>query len=126
MQNKRGFTLLEVMVAIVITLVGLLGLLQSVNVATEHNLRNQMRDEAVQIGEAILNDMMVRPLGTAFAQYTTVTSRLRSGRGNYVVTRTTTNMTGMNPPDAMLYKVKVGWAYKNISSFHEVQTLKSQ
>ena len=49
--SSSGFTLIEVMVAMVITLVGLLGLLQSVNLATEHNIKNALRDEAVQVGE---------------------------------------------------------------------------
>jgi type IV pilus assembly protein PilV len=125
-QDNRGFTLVEVMVAILITLVGLLGLLQSVNVATEHNLKNYMRDEAVQVGETVMNGMMVRPIGTPFAEYTLISSRIRSGTGKYNVKRTTVNMTGVNPPDSMLYTVRVAWAYKNITSTHEVQTVKAR
>jgi len=110
------------MVAIVITLIGLLGLLQSVNVATEHNLKNQQRDEAVQVGEIVMNGMMVKPIDTTFAEYTTYTSKIRSGTGKYVVRRTTSDMTG----DVKLYTVRVAWAFKNITSTHEVQTVKAR
>ena len=38
MQNKKGFTLVEVLVAMGIMMVGLLGLLQSVNIAMNYCL----------------------------------------------------------------------------------------
>lgn len=127
MQDNRGFTLTEVMVAIFITLVGLLALLQSVNVATEHNLKNHLRDEAVQVGETVMNSMMVRPIDTTFAEYTTVPSRLRSRTGQYTVRRTFTNLPiSATSPDAKLYTVRVAWAYKNMTSTHEVQTVKAR
>jgi type IV pilus assembly protein PilV len=46
--NNRGFTLMEVLVAIVILSVGMLALLQTVNVALVHTSTNMLRDEAVQ------------------------------------------------------------------------------
>lgn len=47
--SRAGFTLVEVMVAVVILLVGLLGLLQSVNIATEQNMKNMFRQEATRL-----------------------------------------------------------------------------
>ena len=110
------------MVAMVITLIGLLGLLQSVNVATEHNLKNHLRDEAVQIAETALNGMMVKPFDASFTEYTTYTSKIRSGTGQYTVRRTPSNMTG----DARLYTVRVSWTHKNSPFSHEVQTVKAR
>ncbi len=42
-QNNRGFTLVELMMAILITVVGLMGLLQAVNLAMGYNLKSQLR-----------------------------------------------------------------------------------
>lgn len=54
-KNNSGFTLIEVLVAIVIMMVGMLGLLQSINIAMEYNLKNHLRDEAVFVGEKYMN-----------------------------------------------------------------------
>ena len=51
----------------VVMVVGMLGLLQTVILATERNVQNQLRDEAVQVGENSLNSMAIKP----FAMLTT-------------------------------------------------------
>jgi len=125
--NNRGFTLLEVLVAMVITLVGLLGLLQSVNIATEHNVRNQMREEALQIAEDNIANLRARP----FERLSTATGwgpRPVAGRflgtgKNFVLTRWATTMPNS---DAVELRVRVGWSYKNVSSNHEVRTVRSR
>jgi type IV pilus assembly protein PilV len=54
--NNRAFTLLEVLVAMVILMVGLLGLLQAINLSILTNLQNEMRTQGAMIGE----DQMAR------------------------------------------------------------------
>ena len=125
--NNRGFTLLEVLVAMVITLVGLLGLLQSVNIATEHNLKNQMREEALQIAEDSVANLRARPfdkLSTAggWAPRPVAGRFLGTGK-NFVLTRWATQMPNS---DAVQLRVRVGWSYKNVSSSHEVRTVRSR
>lgn len=126
--NNRGFTLLEVMVAMVITLVGLLGLLQSVNIATEHNVKNQMRDEALQIAEESLANLRSRPfarLTTAAAGWAPrpVPGRFLGLDKNFVLTRWATPLPNTNSVEL---RVRVGWSYKNVSSHHEVRTVRIQ
>jgi type IV pilus assembly protein PilV len=117
--------MIEVLVAMVIILVGLLGLLQSVNVATEHNLRNQLREEAVQIGEEYMNTLRLKPFSIISSPYSPryAPSRLRGITKNYVVIMSNNIMPNSNARELV---VKVGWAYKNISSQHQVSTVKSQ
>lgn len=121
--NSSGFTLIEVMVAIIIMMVGLLGLLQSVNLATEHNIKNQLRNEAVQVAEENMNRLKITPYDSISAAYTPVlvTSSLRGGR-SYVVTRSSSPIS----TDTLQLVVHVGWLYRNISSTYEVRTLKTQ
>ena len=119
--SSSGFTLIEVMVAMVITLVGLLGLLQSVNLATEHNIKNALRDEAVQVGEDYLSDLRGRPLAN-ISGVRIVPSRLRGNQKSFVVTQSTNVMSNSNARELI---VRVSWSYKNVSSHHEVRTIRS-
>ncbi len=126
----RGFTLVELMVAILITVVGLLGLLQAVNLAIVHNLRNQLRDEAVFIGEDWMSNLKVRPfdqisgLGTPQFHARQAQSKLRGGNFAYTVNRPCTLLSD-NPASAQLV-VQVSWNYKGVDYSHQVSSVKSQ
>lgn len=56
LNNRDGFTLIEFCVAVLIMMVGLLGLLQAVNMATVHNLGTLLRNEAINLAD----DRMMR------------------------------------------------------------------
>ena len=45
--DNRGFTLIEVMVAILIMTIGMLALLQTVNLAIVHNTSNKLRNDGI-------------------------------------------------------------------------------
>ncbi len=120
-QNNRGFTLIEVMVATVIMLVGLLALLQSVNLALEHNLKNQQREEVTRVAEDIMNGMRSQPFGTIFTLYTTVPSKMRMMNRQYTVRR---RATPPMPASFQQYQVDVRWAYKNYSTTHSIVTVR--
>lgn len=49
--NKKGFTLVEVMIALVVVLVVFLALMQTALVGIDSNMINVLRDEAVRIAE---------------------------------------------------------------------------
>lgn len=51
LQNKKGLTLVEVMIALVILLLVSLALMQTALVSIDSNMRNVLRDEAVRIAE---------------------------------------------------------------------------
>lgn len=61
-KNDAGFTLIEFLVSIVILMVGLLGLLQAVNVSYSHSLQNQLRNEAVIVAD----DEMAKELAKGY------------------------------------------------------------
>lgn len=115
-RNSSGFTLIELMAAMLIMLVGLLGMLKSVTVALEHNLKNHQREEVVSVAENIMNGMRTQPFAAVFTPTTTVTSKLRTGNGKYRVTRTVIAMSS----GSKQYQVDVRSAFKNVSTTHSI------
>jgi type IV pilus assembly protein PilV len=108
------------MVAFAIILVGLLALLQTVNLAIDYNLKNQQRDEVVRVAEDVMNGMRDQPYGTTFNLYTTVPSKMRAMAARYTVRRET-KAAGAS---SQQYVVQVKWAYKNYSATHSIITVR--
>lgn len=73
--NRSGFTLIEFCVAVLIMMVGLLGLLQAVNMATQHNLGNLLRNEAISVADelATMIKTYAQTTGTAQMLFNTTT-----------------------------------------------------
>lgn len=121
-KNNNGFTLVEVLVAMVIMVIGLFGLLESVNVAMEHNLRNQLRDQAVYVGEKILNDMRGQAFDATFTNHTTIPMSIRGVNKKFTVDTTTTSLGA----DSKQYEVIVKWTYKSRDYQNQVMTVRSR
>jgi type IV pilus assembly protein PilV len=121
LSSSKGFTLVEVLMAMLIMTVGLLGLLQSVNVAYEHNVRNRLREEAVLIGEEKMNDFRLYPsLYAAFNPITTVDRAIGGMRKKFTVTKDCQPIGG----NSNQLRVSVRWAFKNATTAHEIYTIK--
>jgi prepilin-type N-terminal cleavage/methylation domain-containing protein len=61
MLNKKGLSLVEVMIALVIVLLVFLALMQTALVSIESTTVNILRDEAVSIAEMTMNELRNRP-----------------------------------------------------------------
>lgn len=114
------------MVAMLISLVSMFALLQALGIAMDMNVKNQQRDEAVQIA----TDRMTRFRAIPFAQISTsygteyVTSTLRGAIGGQPV-RVIKRSSSLSST-SKLVSVRVRWLYKNISTSHEVQSMVQQ
>lgn len=121
--NSQGFTLIEFLVAIVILMVGMLGLLQAVNVAIDKNLENVFRTEAVMLADSKMMEIKSR----AYDSISTVTNRslvARDVRGvmkNYSVIRATTQPTTKSKQ----IMINVKWRKKNTPYSHSVESIVS-
>ena len=124
--NKSGFTLIELMVAVVILTVGLLALLQTVNVALMHNAQNMFRNEAIQIADEQMALEMTKPFAlistNASANTKNISKQINLVMENYSVvkqgTAVSTNTTRVN--------VKVSWKYKGQGYSHAVSSMLSK
>jgi type IV pilus assembly protein PilV len=125
--NNHGFTLIEVLVAMVVMMVGLVGLLQSINVATEHNIRNYLRDEAVRVGNEKMRDDVTLPF-TAITSNTgafTLTRKVRTGSKSFAVKRTVTGLPASSPTSKKI-DIVISWSYKGTTYTHTLYRIVAQ
>ncbi len=120
LNKQSGFTLIEFCVATLIMMVGILGLLQAVNMATSQNLSTVVRKEATMIAD----EQMV---ATKYGNYTSVKSgslsvaprKIRGGYSNYSVFRTVTAAG----PSSKEVTISVRYRLKNKIQSHAISTL---
>jgi len=121
--NEEGFTLVEFLVAVVILAVGLLGLLQCVNLAMGKNLENMYRVEAIQLAD----DCMVQKRSMPFLAITTARSYptiLRQTRG---ISKSYAVQEAINPVASRSKEIVINvfWTNKGNNYSHSVSSVVS-
>lgn len=120
------------MVAIVIMMVGLLGLLESINIATEYNLKNHLRDEAVYVGEKYLNALKgqqfdnvapVYPATSIAFPLISTASRIRGSAKKLIVETSSTALAwdASHKASTLQLNVLVKWTYKGVTFENRLQ-----
>jgi type IV pilus assembly protein PilV len=108
------------MVAILIMMVGLLALLQSINIAINQNMTSFKRDEGVRIAEQKLNESRKTPFASmAFASYT-VNRNMRSFVQKYAVFQTVSSFSSTKK-----IRVRVTWTHKGTQYQHQVSSMRT-
>jgi type IV pilus assembly protein PilV len=127
--NKRGFTLIELLVAIVILSVGLLALLQTVNIALMHNASNMLRSEAIQLADEQMALEMSKPFAlistvpsTKPANVKLISRQVNLTYENYSVVKRGTVVS----PNTTNVNVSVSWRYKGQYYSHAVTSMLSK
>ncbi len=122
--NNEGFTLVELLVAILILMVGMLGLLQSVNIAIQSNMQNQLRNEALLVADS----SMANELAKGFDAVSTSTQnvygpprRVLNAFISYSVAR-----TGQAFQNSKEVDFRVSWRYKGVRYTHDAGGLISK
>jgi type IV pilus assembly protein PilV len=122
--NKKGMTLIEIMIALVILLISSLALMKTASLGITMNVQNALRDEAVNVAEIEMNDLRSRPFDNiASAATTTVVSRnFRGFTVDYTVMPTVTDINASSQQSKQI-SVSVAWSYRNKDYKHEITTL---
>ena len=126
--SAKGVTLVEVLISLVVLLIVFMGLLQASLLSVEHNLRNELRDEAVRVASDRLNSLFSAGFDnaaeTALADDTPkfVTRRFRnivpanppdpSSLGTFVVQKAITDVTVAGVTNVKNVTIQVQWQYK--------------
>lgn len=128
-RSDAGFTLVEFLVALVIALVGILGLLQTVNFAIYHNMANQLRQAALVLADEKINQEKAKPfdlISTTPAPYVRTypdNQRLVNGAfRNYSVVKTNTSLTAQTTG----IDLQISWSYKGQRHNHSISTVVSK
>jgi len=114
-QDNNGFTLIEFLVSIVILMVGLLGLLQAVNISYSHNLQTQLRNEAVTVADSVMAGEVAKGYENASTSTSAiyVSRKILSGMKNYSVVR-----TGSSLQNSKEITYEISWKYKGTRYTH--------
>jgi type IV pilus assembly protein PilV len=126
-RNESGFTLIEFLVAIVIMMVGLLGLLQAVNVGLNYNMSSQIRNEATIIADEELAKELAKPfdlVSTTTAKKYISNRPVLNGFRNFSVVRNDPPVPVMS--NSKQVNIIVSWKHKSVRSVHETSSIVSK
>jgi type IV pilus assembly protein PilV len=132
--NTSGFTLVEFLVAMVILMIGLLGMLQGINLAISMNLESVLRNEAVSVADELMmktrannySDVNSISWGAMPTEFTN--RQIRGVFKHYSVQQNvfTRTSSATSPSRSKEIIVDVRWRYKNKSGTHSVSSVVSK
>lgn len=120
--NKKGFTFVEVLVAVVILMVSMVAILDAMVLAMQQNLETYSRDEAIRIAEQAMSEAR----NTAFAalantNYNVARSYKQFSR-IFTVNRTVTQLS----TNSLSIQLQVGWTVNGKGHSHCVTSIMSR
>lgn len=123
--GSAGFTLVEMLMAMLILTVGLLGLLQSVNIAYKQSLRDRVRNEAVLLAEEQMHDLRrkVTEISADYQDSITVNRTIAGAPKAFTVKRDI-KLMGASATRKLL--VAVNWSINGENVSHTIYALKNR
>jgi len=121
LKNRKGLTLIEVMISLVVLLLVFLALMQTALVSIDSNMINVLRDEAVNIAEERMNNARNVPFDTLASLPAAPVSRNMRNILNfqYSVVRT---VSALNT-DSKQVVIAVNWNWKARPYTHTISSI---
>ncbi|NOY39151.1 MAG: hypothetical protein GXO95_02660 [Nitrospirae bacterium] len=118
--------MVEVLIALIITLVLFLALMQSALLSTSVNVNNLIRNEAVRIANMRMTELRCGHFddltaGTVIEPE--ITRNFRNFTISFTPTVTITDLPAVNPT-AKQIRVSITWTFKNATNTHSITTIK--
>jgi len=128
-RNNKGMTIIEVLIALVILLITSLAMMSTALLAMQTNVINSLRDEAVGIAEARMNELRNTPFPVSPATNeltagsdvadSTVSRTVRAASFTFTRKRTVVNINA----DTKQVSLTVTWSYKSQPYTHSIMTI---
>lgn len=109
-RDSRGFSLVEMMVALVILSVSILGMTSMTLTTIRTNLENDLRNGAVRVTTDVAEDLGAMPIEDVVTGTETRQVSIRGSNVNYSVTRTVTPLTN----DLRQVNITIGYTFKGV------------
>jgi prepilin-type N-terminal cleavage/methylation domain-containing protein len=123
--KNKGFSLVEVLVAILVLFISMMAVLHALGLSVEHNMKNIIMDEAVRISEQRMNELRNTPItslvNSNLSTQLTITRSFRNISINYTVNWIIENFSA----DSRTIQVLVQWRWKNIDHQHTATSIVS-
>lgn len=122
LHDKKGMTLIEILIAVALMAIVAVALMQSSIIVMNNNIKNELRDEAVNVAEQRMDEIRSTPFAdlSSVATTTTIARNLR-GMINFPF-YATLSTTPVNSNSAQV-AVNVTWTYRGTPYNHSVSTV---
>ena len=121
--EHEGFTLIEVMVAMVILLIGMMALLQTVNVSIAYNYSNKLRSTAVLFADEKIGTERTK----LFSNVVSGTETVTSDNVTFAILRNVSSLTSHSVATDKIagskrLRLQVSWPDRGKTKYHSLTT----
>ena len=118
-KNIKGFTLIELMVAMVILFISMTAILDFIVQYHRINMENVMRNEAMRVVEARLEELR----NMSYGSWDTATITRTRGIRNVSVSYSLKPIIETISPNSTAIRVEASWSYRGITHHHNASTI---
>lgn len=128
MINNKGFTLIEFLVAIVILMIGLLGMLSGIDLAMRTSVDNTLRNQAVLVADDVMMATRALQFNSISTTVTPVFQMFPQSRrfvGGFYKNYSVRRAVNLTTPQTKEILIDVAWTYKKQRKTHSVSSFVS-
>jgi len=124
-KKDKGFTLVEVMVALLVLFISMMASLHALGLAVAYNMDNSMTEEAVRIAEERMNELR-SSVFTSLVDGTTQTNVVKTFRRLSQTFTVRTTIQSLSTDSSRAIQVVVSWDRSGMTHRHSATSVISQ